>query len=289
VDDMSYDKSLKISFCIVNWNTKYLTSQLIESIHNTVKKNSYEIIVVDNASNDGSYEYFAENFNDVIIIKSENVGYGRALNQALKIARGEYRMILNSDIILLENSVEAMVYFLDKTKDAGAVGPLLLDKDGNVEYSYGYFPRPGLMIMERLLGSITPGFICPPPLSLKPSSHSREQFEVEYITGACMLVKNDICDHIGLFDELFFLYYEETDWCYRMMKKGFRRYLLMSAQAIHYQDKSISMLSDKGKKYFEESKILYLKKHYGRLIANIYVCANKWANFRHTIKKAILN
>ena len=148
---------IDVSFCIVNWNTANLTSQLIESIYNTVKKNSVEIIVVDNASTDGSVELIGNKFSELTIIKNvKNVGYGAALNQALRISKGKYKLILNSDIILLENALDNMVSFLHEHPEAGAVGPVCLDKKGNIDYSFGRFPDPWLLILENLLGKLTP-------------------------------------------------------------------------------------------------------------------------------------
>lgn len=276
---------IDVSLCIVNWNTKKLTMQLIESIYKTVKRLSIEIFVVDNASLDGSVEEISNNYPQVNIIKNTiNVGYGAALNQALKKSCGRYKMILNSDIIFFNEALENMVMFLDTNKDVGAVGPILLNKTHDIGESYGNFPRPLLMILERLLGSMTPKFIMPPPLCTKPNADLDRPITIEYITGASMLVRKEVCDEIGLFDEAFFAYYEETDWCFRMMKKGIKRCLIPNAKVVHYSDASFSQVPEGRNKYFEDSKIKYLEKHYGKVIALLYKFANTWANFRHKIK-----
>ncbi|MGO9138326.1 MAG: glycosyltransferase family 2 protein [Syntrophales bacterium] len=282
--------SIDVSVCIVNWNTKYLTSQLIESIHKTVKKLSIEVFIVDNASTDGSVEHILNNYPNVNIIKnSVNVGYGSAHNQALRMSRGRYKMILNSDVILLEKSLENMVMFLDNNQDIGAVGPICLDRDRNIGYSYGHFPKPWQMILERLLGSMTPKYIKPPPLQVKPQVYGNKQIDVEYILGACILIRKELCDEIGLFDERFFAYFEETDWCFRMMKRGVKRCLIPNAEIIHINDASFSQLPERGTNYFADSKIKYLKKHYGKTIAKVYICSDTFANFRHIIKKTLLS
>jgi GT2 family glycosyltransferase len=291
---METNKNIKldpidVSACIINWNTLDLTSQLIESIYDTVKRFSIEIIVVDNASTDGSVEYIENKFPMVTIIKnSKNVGYGAALNQALKISKGRFKMILNSDVILLENALDNMVNFLENNRDAGAVGPICLDKGGNIGYSYGRFPKPGLMILERLLGSLTPRFIKPPPLEGKPEMDMGEKMEVDNIKGACMLVRREVCEEIGLFDETFFAYFEESDWCFRMKKRGIKRYLVLNSKVIHLSDSSFGKIPEKARIYFENSRNKYLEKHYGKVLTNIFVCANAWAKFRHKIKKLFL-
>lgn len=278
--------SIDVSFCIVNWNTVNLTSQLIESIYNTVKRVSIEIFIVDNASTDGSVKYIENKFPMVTIIRNaKNVGYGAALNQALKISKGRYKMILNSDVILLENALENMVNFLENNRDAGAVGPICLDEGGNIGYSYGRFPKPGLMILETLLGSLTPRFIKPPPLEGKPEMNMGEKMEVDNIKGACMLVRREVCEEIGLFDETFFAYFEESDWCFRMKKRGIKRYLILNAKVIHISDSSFGKIPEKAQIYFENSRNKYLEKHYGKVLTNIFVCANAWAKFRHKLKK----
>jgi len=277
---------IDVSLCIVNWNTVHLTSQLIESIYNTVGNLSVEVFVVDNASVDGSVEYIENNYPEVIVIKNpKNVGYGKAHNQALRISRGRYKLILNSDVILLENALKNMVDFLDKNSDAGAIGPICLDKRGNIGYSYGNFPRPGLWILERLLGSLAPKFIKGPPLEAKPEINMSEKMEVDFIKGACLLIKKEVCEEIGLFDEDFFAYFEETDWCFRMKKGGIKRYLISDAKVIHITDASFGNVPDKAKKYFENSKKIYLEKHYGGSVALVFSWANEWANFRHKINK----
>ncbi len=281
--------SIDVSLCIVNWNTVDLTSQLIESIYNTVKNLRVEILVVDNASKDGSVQYIVTRYPAVTIIENDlNVGYGPAMNQALKISTGKYIMILNSDVILLEDALEKMVTFLENNRDAGAVGPICLDIEGNISNSYGRFPRPGLMILEKILGSLTPRFIKPPSMEVKPSLNLCEKIEIEYIKGACMLVRREVCDEIGLFDERFFAYYEETDWCLRMEKRGIKRYLVSGAKIIHLYDASFSKIPAKSAIFFENSRKAYLEKHYGRPLTKIFVCANKWANFRHRMKTTLI-
>jgi GT2 family glycosyltransferase len=290
IDNEIKFQPIDVSLCIVNWNTKYLTAQLIESIYKTVKNLSMEIFVIDNASTDGSKDYISDNYPEVVIIENSiNVGYGAALNQALKISCGRYNMILNSDMVLLNKSLEKMVMFLDTNQDTGAVGPICLDKNGDVGYSCGYFPKPWLMILERLLGSITPKCIEAPPLQVKPKIDGDSKIEVDYILGACILMKKQVWDEMGLFDERFFAYYEETDLCYRMMQKGHKRCLLPGAKVVHYHDASFSQVPKKSNKYFEESKIKYLEKHYGKIIAKLYICANAWANIRHKIKTNLVS
>lgn len=277
--------SIDVSLSIVNWNTKSLTSQLIESIYKTVKTIRIEIFVVDNASADGSVEYIKNQYPEVILIKnSQNVGYGRAHNQALRLSKGRYKMVLNSDVVFLENALENLVDFLDKNREAGAVGPICLNMDGTIGYSYGYFPKPGLMIINRLLGSLTPKYIDGSRLEGKPQLKVNETMEVDNIKGACMLVRKEVCDDIGLFDEDFFAYFEESDWCFRMMKKGIKRYVISNAKIIHISDSSFGQIPAKANIYFENSKILYLRKHYGKTIANIFKYANVWATIRHNIK-----
>lgn len=280
--------AIDVSLCIVNWNTKYLTSNLIESIYRTRKNLIIEIFVIDNASTDGSLEHLSHTYPDVNIIpNSINVGYGSAHNQALRMSVGRYRMILNSDVVLLEQALENMVTFLDNNQDVGAVGPICLDKDLNTGYSYGHFPKPWKMIVERLLGGMTPKHIEPPPLQVKPLIYMDKHIDVDYISGACILVRKEVCNEIGIFDERFFAYFEETDWCFRMMKSGVRRSLIPSAKIVHIYDASFSQISKNSINYFEESKIKYLKKHYGTTAAQVYMCSDALAMFRHNIRKTL--
>jgi hypothetical protein len=276
---------ITVSFCIVNWNTSSLTVQLIKSIYQTVKNNSFEIIVIDNNSTDDSVEQIEKFFAEVILIKNhKNKGYGAALNQGIKISKGKYIMALNSDIIFLDYALDNMVSFLGKHQEAGTVGPILLDKKGNIDYSFGRFPKPWLIIIEQLLGKLTPKKIRPLPLEGKPDSFEFGWMEVDNIKGACMLVPRKVVESIGLFDENFFAYFEESDWCLRMEKSGFKRYLISNAKVIHFADSSFGQIPVKARRYFEESKKIYLEKHYGKIVSSIFGCVNAWAKLRHKVK-----
>jgi hypothetical protein len=283
--------AIDVSLSIVNWNTADLTSQLIESVYEHVQKLTIEIIVVDNASSDGSADYIENHYPNVVVIRNTtNYGYGKAHNQALRISIGRYHLILNSDVLFIDNSLEIIVDFMDRNRDVSAVGPLCLDEKGNIGYSYGFFPRPGRMILDKLFGSVTPGFIKPPPLRVKPDQMTADkEIEVEYISGACLLIRRGVCDEVGFFDETFFAYYEETDWCFRMNKRGLKRCLIPQTKIIHYGNASFGRMPERAIRYFEESKRKYLKKHYGSSVAKIYSLTSAWADIRHKIKKHIKN
>ena len=115
-----------------------------------------------------------------------------------------------------------------------------------------------------------------------------EKMEVDNIKGACMLVRREVCDEVGLFDESFFAYFEESDWCFRMKSRGFKRYLISNAKVIHFADSSFGQIPKKAKSYFENSRNKYLEKHYGKVLTNIFVCANAWAKLRHKLKEMCL-
>lgn len=281
--------NIDVSFCIVNWNTRELTSQLVASIYRTVGALSHEVLVVDNASKDNSVVFLSQHHPEIILIQNTlNPGYGAALNQAIRRASGRFIMLLNSDVILLDNAIKHLVSALESHPDAGAVGPVCISSKGEIDFSYGYFPQPLKLIVAALLGSLTPRALCPPPIEDKPSGRVPTVMNVEYIKGACLLVKASTFDEVGCFDERFFAYYEETDFCYRLHQKHVRRLLTLSATVVHLGDSSFSQISTKKNAIFQKSKRTYLRKHHGILVFAAYCCADAWATFRSQLKATLL-
>jgi GT2 family glycosyltransferase len=247
-----------LSIIIVNWNTRDLLAQCLESICDTISNLAFEIIVVDNASTDGSQEMIRQRFPQVRLIENDqNVGFARANNQALIISQGRYFLLLNSDTIVLPHALEKMVQFADAHSDAGIIGCRLFNSDSSLQASWASFPT----FWSEVLGR---NFRARRLVEEEPLA-----YEVDWVGGACMLVRPAAISEVGLLDESFFMYSEETDWCFRMRRHGWKVYYLASAEVIHLGGGSASRTSVTQLVRLYESKMRFFRKHYGARQADL--------------------
>jgi len=258
-----------VSIIIVNYNTRDLLEQCVESVFLHTTDIHFEIIIVDNASSDGSTEMIKRNFPYVILIESkENLGFGRANNLGAKHANGKYLFLLNSDTILIENSIKLLYdYFENNTNDKLAlIGCKLLDINKNPHISYGNFPTIKQELFEYGLSKIFKKYYLK-NLSPSVSDNSNRLREVDYLMGADLFFKKKIFEEIGGFDEDFFLYYEETEICYRLKAKGYQILWVPITSIIHYIGASGNQTNTFNYWIFEQlqkSKFLYYTKCYGK-------------------------
>jgi hypothetical protein len=254
-----------VSFSITNYNTKDLLGSCIDSVIKGVKGHSYEIIVVDDASSDGSAAMIREKYPQVKVIENEiNKGYVRSNNIGIRASSGRYIMSLNSDTVVLVGSIDKIIRFLDNNPDAGAAGPKLLNSDGSIQgQARRGFPTP--------LNSF---FYFSGLSRLFPKSHlmggylltyldDRTTTEVDSLCGAAMIVKRDIIDKVGLMDESYFMYGDDIDWCYRIKQAGWKVYYLPEAEVIHYGGRGGSRRrSYRNIVEFYRAMAIFYKKHY---------------------------
>ena len=261
-----------VSIIIVNYNTKELLEQCINSIYTHTKDISFEIIIVDNASVDGSQQMIKNNYPHVVLIGSkENLGFGRANNIGVKHASGNYILLLNSDTILIENSIKVLVEYIENENDSslGVVGCKLLDIHQKPDVSYGHFPTIYQELFEFGLSRIFRRFYSR-NLSLSIIGNGEQIKEVDYIMGAAMFFKKSIFDSINGFDNDFFLYYEETELCFRLKRKGYRVIWNPNTSIIHYigaSGKSQDKINYWILEQLHRSKFIYYKKCHGMLMA----------------------
>ncbi len=242
-----------LSIIIVNWNTRDLLANCLDSIIQTGGELDIEIIVVDNASTDGSQAMVQQQFPQVhLIANRENVGFARANNQALVIGGGRYFLLLNSDTIVLPATLDSLVRLADTHSEAGVIGCKLLNSNGSLQESWASFPT----FWSEMLGRNfrTRRLVEETPLVYK----------ADWVGGACMLVRPAAIDKVGLLDESFFMYSEEVDWCFRMWQQGWQVYYLAGAEIIHLGGGSASRTSTAQLIRLYESKIHFFDKHYGR-------------------------
>jgi len=218
-----------ISFIIVNWNTRDILMDCLDSIYKTVTDIDWEIYVVDNNSTDGSQAEVKKRFPEVKLIENEtNTGFAHANNQALSIMHGRFAVLLNSDAVLKENSVKRLLAFMATTPSAGIAGVQLLNDDGSRQNSIDNFPSTETEIFNKsILRLFFPGKYPSKNMSYK------DPIEVDSVIGACMIVRKEAMDDVGVLDEDYFIFLEETDWCFRMNKKGWKVYHVPDAEVFH--------------------------------------------------------
>jgi GT2 family glycosyltransferase len=255
---------MDVSIIIVNWNTKKLLKDCLVSIYEQTSSIDFEVIVVDNFSSDGSAEMVKAEFPKTILIENkENRGFAAANNQAIEIARGKYVLLLNSDTVVLDKAIEKTLSFADANPGTAAFGCRVLNPDGTVQTTCFMFPSILNMILSSTyLYKLFPG----------SKFFGREQMtwwdrndvrEVDVVTGCFILVRRETIEQTGTLDELFFMYGEETDWCYRMKKNGWKIMFTPAGQIIHYGGQSASKTPVAMTIQLRLSILKFIKKHYG--------------------------
>ena len=251
---------MDVSIIIVNYNTHTLTSNCIDSIVKNTKDVEYEIILVDNASTDGSKELFEDDSRIKYIYSNKNLGFGRANNLGFKYASGKYVLLLNSDTLLLNNGVYLFWKQAEELKeDVACFGTQLLDKNCKPTHSYGEFPSI-ISTFKTLLYLAKRKF----PEIIVFSNYPQN---VDYITGADLFIRKDVIDKLGFFSSDFFMYYEETEMQFRYAKAGYTSLIISGPEIIHLEGASVSEGGNKRKGskriMFFTGMYLFMKKRYG--------------------------
>jgi GT2 family glycosyltransferase len=210
--------SRDLSVIIVNWNTKELLLNCIESLYRTIKGLSFEIFVVDNGSKDGSVNSVRKAFPEIELIQNQrNLGFARANNEALRKRKGQYALLSNTDVILKDGAIETLAEFMDRNPNVGIAGGQLINGDGSKQNSFDNFPSLATEVLNKSLLRI----LFPTRYPSKRVSYS-SPIDVQSVIGACMIVRSQAIREVGLLDEDYFFFMEETDWCYRMKRRGWR-------------------------------------------------------------------
>jgi GT2 family glycosyltransferase len=257
---------MDVSVIIVNWNTRDLLGQCLQSVYNTASGLDLEVIVVDNASTDDSVEMVSHDFPQVRMIANvENVGFVRANNQAIELCQGRYVLLLNSDTQVLPGSLVKPVQFMDAHPNAGLVGVQLLNPDGTFQASYTPFPT--LWRESLILSGLGRALIRPIFPSYGPQVEKGAQVIEGYMEGAYLMARHEAVGQVGGLDERIFMYAEDVDWCYRFHRAGWEVWYLPQAPIVHYRGQSSKQRQSRMEAELYRSRVCFFRKHYGRAAA----------------------
>jgi len=263
---------MKLSIIIVNYNVEYFLEQCLNSVIKASRDIPHEIIVVDNSSVDGSVDMVKKKFPGLQLIANEkNVGFSAANNQAIRIAKGEYVLLLNPDTVVQEDTFEKTIKFMGAHPDAGGLGVMMLDGKGNflpeskrglptpsVAF-YKVFGLAALFPASKTFGKYHLGYL-----------DKNKIHEVDVLAGAFMLIRKSALDKTGLLDETFFMYGEDIDLSYRITLAGFKNYYFPETRIIHYKGESTKKSSVNYVLVFYNAMAIFAKKHFAKDQAKLF-------------------
>lgn len=228
---------------VVSWNTKALLRRCLASVGRFLSGVPHEVLVVDNASRDGSADMVAEEFPQARLFRnSENLGFGRANNQAMAAARGDFFLLLNSDAELLDDGAARLLERVRARADVGVAGLRILRPDGRVQASARRFPSLGRVCAAGFwLNRVLPRRVTEDFLLGHYWDHYAEH-EADWVIGACMLVRAEVFRQTGGFDPSIFLYGEEVEWCHRIRERGWNVLFLPVGSVLHLDHQSANQL-----------------------------------------------
>lgn len=267
---------MNVSIIIVSYNTKDLTRNCLNSIFEKTKNISFEVIVSDNGSTDGSIEMIRGEFPQVILIENnENLGFGRANNAGARIAQGKYLLFLNSDTVLLNNAVKEFFDEEEKSDSDLILGAWLYSPDGQIVTSYGKFTNPFSYILKKNVYDFFPAIL---NVRLRHIYSKRKEavkkLSVDFVTGADLFMSKSCFQNIGGFDEKIFMYFEDEDLCRRCAALGIERRIVSAPRIVHLEGASSSL---KLKKILiqDESFFYYIKK-WEKPVRRFFILCTFW-------------
>ncbi|MBU1126069.1 MAG: glycosyltransferase family 2 protein [Patescibacteria group bacterium] len=262
---------IDVSILIVHTYEKKLLRQTLRSIRRAAPKISYEVVIIDNNPAAGMEELLNREFSDAVYIKNEkNIGFGGAMNVGIRGSRGRYVLIFNPDIVVHPGSLETMVEYMDLYPDVGIVGPQLLNPDGSLQYSCYALPTLMQPVYRRTpLGKTESGKRSIAEYLMMNVDHS-EEMNVDSLIGAALFTRRSTLEEVGLFDERFFMYYEDNDLCRRFWKNGHMVVYLPKAKMTHYHRRAsadgglFKQLTNRFTWIHMNSFVKYIKKYKGQ-------------------------
>jgi GT2 family glycosyltransferase len=265
------------SVIIVNWNTSGILFQCLDSLYKAGTTRTMEVIVVDNGSTDDSVDMVEKCFPEVIVLKNnQNVGFARANNQAISISKGRYFLLLNSDTIMLPGCIDVLVDVADRYPEVGVVGPRVLYMDKSVQISWGAFPS----LLSELVGRYFK--------TQRAVANVPHAYDVDWVLGACMLVRAETVKSAGPLDEDFFFYSEEVDWCYRIKERNWKVWYITNAEIFHLGGGSTHSGTLVQLVRLYRGKLLYFQKHHGSFKTTLLRLGLALANTLGILRRVML-
>jgi hypothetical protein len=272
---------MDLTVSIVNYNTKEFLLNCLQSLYEGTDEISFEVFIIDNNSIDDTIEMTKEKFPQIkLICNSTNVGFSKANNQAIQQGSGRYILLLNPDTKVLKGTLEKMVVFLDGNPQVGVLGCKILNPDGSLQISTFGFPS----LIKEFFNITSLGNLVPPNAFFRKllGKHLSKIFkntltrywdhdqsrDVDYVMGACFMIRRNAIDQVGLLDENFFMYVEDAEWCFRFKKSGWQIRYEPNMSVIHYANRTCSADLDLNSKLFIEyyKGILYFfQKHHQKI------------------------
>lgn len=263
---------LDVSIVIVSWNAKDVLSKCLQSIENDKSKYTREVIVVDNASTDGSAELVKENFKDVKLIENtENLGFSKANNIGLKQTTGRYVYLLNSDVEILGENIEPLCTYMDGHPDVAVLGPRVLNPNKSIRTNCKKFPT-----LWNSFCKATALFKIFPKSNFFSDDFIRNFgydtiLEVEVLPGCCLMIRRDVLFDVGLLDEKFYIYSEDKDLCKTISKAGWKIVFFPDTDVIHYAGSSSENAPVRFLKEMIKANIIYWQKHHNKISQFVFI------------------
>ena len=266
---------MDVSVIIVNYNTLELTKNTIDSVIEKTKDLSYEIILVDNASTDGSVEFFENEYkNKITFIKNnENLGFGKANNKGAEVAKGKYIFLLNSDTLLINNAIKILFNFMEKYKKIGICGGNLYTQELEPTHSY----------KEKITSLLTEfNHYLNPFIRIKKFfykkrddfNYTNNNLNIGYIIGADLMISKRIFLEIGGFDKEIFMYYEDVELCYRIKKQGLKVYNIPAAKIVHLEGKSFDFKEERYRRQIQGKYKCFYKCYGIKSLKKLFYISN---------------
>ena len=291
IDDMQHEPGT-LTTLLVSYNTKALLTPCLQALDKALDViGGGEIVVVDNASRDGSAEFLQQNRPDVALIRSgENVGFGRANNLALDRIRSEFLLLLNTDAFVPPNALVGPLAYMQSHPECGVLGVRLVGRDGEPQPGCRYFPTPLNTFWAR--AGLTRRFGSPRMVDDEHWDH-RDTRECDWVPGCYYLIRREVLERVGLFDPRFFLYFEEVDHCRQVKNAGWKVVFFPQVDVIHLggeSAKSDGAISNSGRQLEAlqiESAFLYFRKHHGLAGAVAFLLLDQLADLILVLKAGL--
>jgi hypothetical protein len=277
---MTEKREFDISFIIVSWNGKDYLRQCLESLSEAIRNFRCEIIVVDNASTDGSWQMVRDEFPDVILLKNtNNEGFADANNRGINASQGKYLCLINSDVKILPNSISRLYDYIERHPDVGMLGPKVLNGDKSLQPSCRTLPTLGSSLFRAFM--LDTCFKNSPVFAKHNMTHWNysDTREVDILSGCFWLIRHDALREVGALDPRFFMYGEDMDFCKRFKESGWKIVFFHEAEIIHFG--GASSANDPGRFWTEmqRANLQYWLKHFGKARTLLYYMCLLLHNF----------